>query len=218
VIAAQLFNHGGQFAGQRAGNVQPAAGQGMRETQARGVEKKPAQTIAVAEDTVVFTLAVVHVADERAGNVLEVAAHLVQSAGARAGLDEAVAAEYFPTQILSLGADPRGVAIFTGRQGMVDESRAGRNAAHQGQIGLLYRVGGERLAQAGRDLGRESEQQDAAGGAVQAMHRKHVYAQLVSHTHHGHIAFARPSPMNGKARGFVHRDQRLVTKENWQRA
>jgi hypothetical protein len=24
--------------------------------------------------------------------------------------------------------------------------------------------------------------------------------------------------MNGKARGFVHRDQRLVTKENWQRA
>jgi hypothetical protein len=45
-----------------------------------------------------------------------------------------------------------------------------------------------------------------------------VQAQLVSHAHHGHIAFARPSPMNGKARGFVHRDQRLVTKENWQRA
>jgi len=77
-------------------------------------------------------------------------------------------------------------------------------------------VGGERLAQTRGDLRRESEEQNAAGGAVQTVHRKHVYAQLVSHAHHGHIAFARPSPMNRQSSGLVHRDQRLVTKENGQ--
>ena len=148
--------------------------------------------------------------------MLQVAAYLVQSAGARVGLDQAVAAEHLPAQELGLGADPRGVAIFTGRQWMIDESSAGWNATHQGQIGFLDRVCGERLAQAGRDLGRKGEEQDAAGGAVQTVHRKHVHAQLVSYAHHGHIAFARPSPMHGKARGFVHRDQRLVTEENGQ--
>jgi hypothetical protein len=49
------------------------------------------------------------------------------------------------------------------------------------------------------------------------MHRKNVHAQLVSHAHHGHIAFACPSPMNRQSSGFVHRDQRLVAKENGQR-
>jgi hypothetical protein len=49
------------------------------------------------------------------------------------------------------------------------------------------------------------------------MHGKDVLPQLFSHAHHGHIAFARPSPVNRKASGFVHRDQRFVTKENGQR-
>ena len=79
------------------------------------MKKEPVQTKAVAEETVVFTLAVVHVADYRAGDVLQVAAHLVQSAGARAGLDEAVSAEHLPTQVIGLGAHARSVAIFTRR-------------------------------------------------------------------------------------------------------
>jgi len=57
----------------------------MRQTQARGVEKEPVEAIAIAEETIVFALAVVHVAYDRAGDMLQVTAHLVQSAGARAG-------------------------------------------------------------------------------------------------------------------------------------
>jgi hypothetical protein len=44
-----------------------------------------------------------------------------------------------------------------------------------------------------------------------------VHPHLVAHAHHGDIALARPSPVNRKSRGFVHRDQRFVTKENGQR-
>ena len=90
------------------------------------------------------------------------------------------------------------------------------NAAHQSQVGFFDRVGSERLAQAGGDLRRQGEKQDAAGGAVQTVHGKHVHAQLVAHAHHGHIAFARPSAMDGQSSGFVYRDQGLVTKENGQ--
>ena len=57
------------------------------------VEGEPVKIVLGAEQPVVLALAVADVADQRAGEVLEVAADLVEPAGVRARLDERVAAE-----------------------------------------------------------------------------------------------------------------------------
>ena len=63
----------------------------MRQRQRKGVQRQPVQAEALPEQPVVLALAVVHVADDRAGDVLQVPADLMKPAGAGNGLDQRVA-------------------------------------------------------------------------------------------------------------------------------
>src|SRR5262249_33218164 len=89
---AELLEAAGEVGRERRGDVDRAA-VGGREHEPRRVEREAVEVVAGAEQPVVLALAVADVADERAGNVLQVAADLVEAAGARPRLDERVAAE-----------------------------------------------------------------------------------------------------------------------------
>src|SRR5687768_7125062 len=84
------------------------AGEGMGEAEVRAVEGEAVEAVLVAEDAVVLALAVAHVADQRTRDVLEVAADLVEAAGARVRLHEGVAAEGLAAPDLGDGVDALG--------------------------------------------------------------------------------------------------------------
>src|SRR6201995_2801423 len=90
---------------------------------------------ALAEEAVVLPLAIAHVADQRMAEVLEVAADLVQAAGARPGLHQGVALEN--GEAAEFGPRRHPGAVHVAGEGMVDPPRFRRDAAHQGQIALL---------------------------------------------------------------------------------
>src|SRR5678809_715161 len=90
-----------------------------------------------AEDPVVETLTVLDVADERAGQVLQVTADLVEAAGARRGLDEGVAAERLAAP--DLGDRRHALAARLLRNRMIDHRVLGRMAARDREVARLGR-------------------------------------------------------------------------------
>jgi len=185
--------------------------------QADGVQEETVQVVVLAEKAVVLALAVVDVADERARDVLQVAAHLVQAAGERACLDQAVAAEDLAATEFRLCGHTRGTGILAGRQRVIDETTFRRHSTYQGQIGLLCVSLGEAFAHTRSHRGRQGEQQHAAGRPVQAMHRKHRNPQLVAHTGQRHHTIPRPAPVHGQPRWLVHSHQESIAIKNVQR-
>src|SRR5438045_2562767 len=96
----------------------------MRDREQGAVQREAMQVVLAAEDAVVLPLAIAHVADQRAADVLEVPANLVETAGVKTSFDEGVAAEDFAAPDLRA----RGHALLAGgaRDGVVDEQVLGR--------------------------------------------------------------------------------------------
>lgn len=69
-----------QVVRQRGGDPDRLPGQGVRERDRRGVERKAAEAVPLLERAVERAMAVVGVADQRVVDMPQVAAHLVESA------------------------------------------------------------------------------------------------------------------------------------------
>src|SRR6185369_5075206 len=91
---------------------------GVGDHEAGAMQREPAKRVLRAKDPVVLALAVANIADERAADVLQVAADLVQPAGVEPGLDQRVAAKRLAPPDLGPGGD----ALLAGgaRDRMVD--------------------------------------------------------------------------------------------------
>ena len=163
---------------QRARHVEAAA-VGMRDRELRAVQREPVQRVLRAEDAVVLALAVAHVADQRTRDVLAVAADLMEPAGARARLDERVAAEDLEPGELGGRGHARRARLRPARDRVIDDDVLRRMAARDREVALvgLGPRGGER---GGRGLV-EREQHAARRGAIEAMHRID-YARIASRT------------------------------------
>ncbi|MFY9820450.1 MAG: hypothetical protein WAM82_03655 [Thermoanaerobaculia bacterium] len=79
----------------------------MIEFQRQGVKSQPVQPEALAEKTIVLSLAVADVADQRMADVLEVTADLVQAPGQRPRLYQGIALEDGEPPVLGHRRHPR---------------------------------------------------------------------------------------------------------------
>src|SRR4051794_30583846 len=123
----------------------PGARERLDQAEAQRVQGEPVKAVALAEEAVVLTLAVAHIADDRTGKVLQMPPNLVRAAGLGRGLDERVAA------VAGEGRDDgggglRGVVVFS-RQRVVDADLVGWGPADERPIALLHLTAGERVAQ-----------------------------------------------------------------------
>ncbi len=144
---------------------------GGASAQAGGVERQAMQRVVLAEQAIVLAFAVADVADDGTRNVLQVPADLVQAPAVGPRFDPGVTAELSEPDDVGDGG-LRHVAVV-GAERVIDDDGFGRRAAYQRDVALFDLVLFEALAKYARGVGRQAEQQDAAGSAIQPMHRIH---------------------------------------------
>src|SRR5690606_32474281 len=98
-----------------------------------GVKEEPVEPVALAEEPVVLALAVPHVADERAGDVLQVPPDLVEPPRPGQRGDEAVAAEHLEPLDLGHGGHALAAALSS-EHGVVDDEPLGGDAADEREV------------------------------------------------------------------------------------
>ena len=189
--------------------MQATAG-GVIDGEARGVEREPMQPVLIAEDAVVLALPVANIADERAGQVLEVPPDLVQPTRPRPRLDERVPSERVEAADLGHGVD----ALLSGRaRDRVIQDHVGRRVpSRDREVALLRRAprGGER---GGRQLV-EREQHAAGRAAIEPMHRIHVPVHGIADLLEEGVIVIGPAAVRRDAGGFVDDDAALVAPED----
>src|SRR5258706_7618514 len=126
---------------------QPYARVGMIEGELRGVQRQTMKAVMLAKVSIVLSLAVLHVTDDRTGDVLQVLADLMHAPGARNGFDEGVASGRSETSDARHRGNPR--PVFTVHDRMVDISVFGVTAG-QRDIAFFDPTLFERLAEHAR--------------------------------------------------------------------
>src|ERR1051325_7367132 len=201
VVPVAAGDRRGQIIGHwRHDGERAAVGVGDRETGA--VEGEAVEVVVGAEDAVVLALAVADVADERAADVLEVAADLVEPAGVEAGLDEGVAAEAIAKPDLGARVD----ASFAGRawDGGIDQGVIGRMAARDREVALVGVGPGEGEGAGG--CGVDGEQDETGGAAVEAVDGVDVGVDGAAHALEEGVVAVVPAAVGRDAGRFVDDD------------
>jgi hypothetical protein len=171
------------------------------------------------------------VADDRVGQVLQMAPDLVAAAGHGAGLDQTGShgvevridrARHGQSGQRDEGSPGRlrwGVGWrIVGAQGMVDGARPGQPTPCHGQVGLVHSALGKSLTQASGGFTVQGHQQHAAGAAVQPVHRPDRLAELVAQglQHEARGVRIQARAVHQPAGGFVDRHQMRVAPKNGQ--
>ena len=209
----------------------------MRESQGGAGQQHAPAAKAFLEQAVVPALAVGGVADDRVGDVFEVAANLMTAAGFGREFEQGVAAggvavdgegQFHGGKAAIAGERGLGfgrgvgsaelVVVVLPRQRVVDGANLVRVAAHDGEVGLVDLLRLELLAELAGDVAVEGEEQHAGGAAIEPMGRVNVLADLVAHDLHGEARFVAVefAAVDEQARGLVHGDQRFVAVEDRQ--
>ncbi len=140
--------------------------------------------------------AVVHVADQRMTEVLEMPAHLVQPASLRLGQHQRAAIDARARE-QPVARDGRyAFTALAARDRMFDRSGCRRRAPHQRQVTLLHPVVLERLREHGRRVAGSREHQRAARAAIQAVYGMYALSERIAHAKQRDVPVVVPTAMH----------------------
>ena len=177
------------------------------------MEGEALQAVLAAPAPIVLTLAVLHIADERAREVLQVPPNLVEPPGVWARLDERVASDGFAQPDLRDGVDALGAGFA--RNGVVDEHVGRRVAAGDREVAFVYtkRVA-PRQRKPSRGFRVERKQDDAGRAAVEAVHGEDVLPDQVTDGLEQWLVVVRPAAVDHRAGRLVDGHEPVVAEED----
>jgi len=182
-----------------------------------GVEPEAGEAVSLPHCAVERPLAVIGVADDRVGEVLEVPADLMESPRPGSGLDD----RHFPRlglcrrQSLDLGHCGYAGPVATSRDRVIHHDVLGRLAPNQGEIPLVDPTLVEEGAKSSRPVGVESQEDDPARAAVEAMGGVDFFGpqEVADEIDEHHIVLA-PAAMDQQPGGLVHGEEPVVAEEH----
>lgn len=179
------------------------------------MECEAVKTKALAEEHVVFALAVSNVADDRVTHVLEVQADLVSPSRFRPRLKEPIPLEGAEQGEVRHGRDSLGPVIAS--ECMFDAIEGRIFASTESEISLFDASRLELLAESRSDLRSSGDQQGSARPAVETMYRIDPFAHLIAETLQERRSFDSTSAMHGKPARLVDDEQIFVSVEDLDR-
>jgi len=215
---------GDEIVGQRRFEAEALAAEWVYELERGGVQREAAEANLGPEEAVEITLAVVGVAEQRVVHVLQMAANLMEAAGARAGLDERAAlhrgrqidrgggAHGEAASKRGDGGDAR--SILAARDRVIDHALFGRDPAHEREVAFLGLAALERGLHARRGVSAPGDHDDAAGAAIEPMHRVDRVAEALAGEVDERDGVVAPAAMDEEAGRFGEGDEVLVAVEN----
>jgi hypothetical protein len=187
----------------------------MNEGEAAAMERQATKPMAFAKEAIVFALSISHVADDRVGDVFEMASQLVHASRRGFRLVEPVASGGGEKPKVA-SSRPLLAPLFFG-QGMVHHAELLSSAA-QGDVGLVDGTLTKKCLHVASNLRREREEQYAARRPVEAVYRIDEPSDLITEALNRRLLVVSPSAMHQQAGWFVNRDQVLVRVENRKRS
>lgn len=202
----------------------------MRKRHRARVQRQPVQAVARAEQAVVLAPAVVHVADQRVSQMLQVPADLVEASGSRVRLHErigdatrvgSVVDRHVLHHVKAAKARHGGDALRAGglvaRERMIDDAFLRRAAAHEGEVPLRDRPLLELPLHPCGGLPVEREEEDPAGAAIEAVDRIHPPSAERTRQVDGHLVVVAPAAVREQAGRLRDREYVVVLVEERER-